>query len=185
MNTRTKIFVEGPSDRLALECLARRLGHDLAAAGVEIVDVGGVTNFRSFLTRYGPLGERCRVAGLCDSGELRVVLGALVAAGVALAPTPESLAGLGFFVCDGELEDELLSAVGVEALLGIIARNGDMRRFRTMQRQPVYRGAPLKTQVRYIMTQKKIHYAPALIEALDLRQVPIPLSAVLDFALHS
>lgn len=181
---RTVVLVEGRSDRLALERLADRLGHDLTVAEVEIVDVGGVTNFRSHLMRFGPMGENLRLAGLCDAGERQIVLRALQGAGVADHLTPDAMASLGFFVCEGELEDELLKAVGVPAMLQIIEQNGDLPRFRTMQRQLVYRAASVETQVRYLMTQKKIAYAPHIIDALDLARVPNVLSAVLDFAME-
>lgn len=181
---RTVVLVEGRSDRLALERLADRLGHDLTVAEVEIVDVGGVTNFRSNLMRFGPMGENLRLAGLCDAGERQIVLRALESAGVAEDLTPDAMASLGFFVCEGELEDELLKAVGVSAMLQIIEQNGDLPRFRTMQRQLVYRAASVETQVRYLMTQKKIAYAPHIIDALDLARVPNVLSAVLDFAME-
>ena len=182
--TRTVVLVEGRSDRVALERLAGRLGYDLAAAGVTVVDVGGVTNFRSYLMRYGPQGQKRRLAGLCDEGERRIVLRALEAAGVGSQLTVDDMPRLGFFTCEGELEDELLAAVGPEAVLAIIEQNGDLPRFRIMQRQLLYRSASLHTQVRYLMTQKKIAYAPRLIDALDLAAVPQSLAQVLEFAMR-
>lgn len=178
----TVVLVEGPSDRIALETLAHRLNFDLAAAEIRVLDIGGVTNFRAQLTCWGPRGMNQRLAGLCDQGEATVVLRALAASGVAPGVTLDTMAAHGFFVCQGELEDELLAALGVPALLQVIERHGDLPRFRTMQRQLVYRTAPLDVQVRYLMTQKKIAYAADLIYALDLNRVPAPLSAVLQFA---
>lgn len=178
----TAVLVEGLSDRIALETLANRLNLDLSAGDVHVVDIGGVTNFRTQLTRLGPRGMNLRLAGLCDQGEATLVLHALRASDVAPRATLDSMAAHGFFVCQGELEDELLAAVGVPALLQIIERHGDWPRFRTMQRQLVYRTASLDVQVRYLMTQKKIAYAADLIHALDLSRVPTPLSAVLRFA---
>lgn len=185
MTSGTVVLVEGMSDRVALERLASRRGQDLHRAGVQIVDVGGVTNFRAFLMRYGPMGQNLRMAGLCDSGEQHVVRRALEAAGFGTNLTPASLPPLGFFVCAGELEDELLRAVGVDALLRIMELCGDLRRFRTMQRQLVYRAASLEVQVRYLMTQRKIEYAPHLIDALDLASAPPVLDRVLTYALPS
>ena len=40
------VLVEGESDRIAITCLAERLGRDLAAEGVEVVALGGATNLR-------------------------------------------------------------------------------------------------------------------------------------------
>ncbi len=181
--TRTVVLVEGMSDRLALERLAERLGCDLEASGVRVVDVGGVTNFRANLVRYGPHGEGLRLAGLCDEGEGLIVLRALQDSGVGGTLTLDTMAGAGFFICQGELEDELLRAVGIPSILRIIERQGNLRRFRSMQRQLAYRHAPLEVQVRHLMTQYKIAYAPLLIDALDVAAIPRPLTAVLDYAL--
>ena len=179
----TMVLVEGMSDRLALERLASRLGYDLDAVDVRVVDVGGVTNFRANLIRYGPQGEGFRILGLCDEGEGPIVLRALQESGMGSDLTRETMAAVGFFMCEGELEDELLRAVGVPAVLRIIEQQGNLRRFRTLQRQLAYRDAPLTVQVRHLMTQYKIAYAPLLIDALDLADIPHPLTAVLDYAL--
>ncbi len=180
MGARTVVLVEGASDRLALEALAERLALNLDR--VQIQDVGGVTNFRSFLLRYGPLGEGRRVAGLCDFPEWPIVLNALAASGVGSPLSFATLRDCGFFVCRADLEDELLAAVGAPTVLRIIEQHGDRPRFRSMQRQLPYRSLSLETQVRHLMTQKKIAYAPALIAALSLSRVPPPLADVLRYA---
>ena len=185
MARRTVVLVEGPSDRVALECLAERLACDLAARAVAIVDVGGLTNFRAYLLRYGPLGQRLRIAGLCDFNECAVLQRALASSGWPAELTLESLPAHGFFVCRGDLEDKLLAAVGVPTVLRLIEQHGDLPRFRSMQRQLAYRSASLETQVRHLMTQKKIAYAPALNAALRLSRVPAPLANVLRYATAS
>ena len=58
--------VQGISDRLALEALARRRGRDLAAEGTSIVPMGGAQAVGSFLDIYGPHGFDVLLAGLCD-----------------------------------------------------------------------------------------------------------------------
>jgi len=63
------VLVEGISDQLALEALARRRGRDLHQEGVSILPVGGSKNFGSFLDRFGPQGSDVRLAGLCDAPE--------------------------------------------------------------------------------------------------------------------
>jgi hypothetical protein len=40
------VLVEGDSDRIALKTLAGRQGRDLAAEGIEVVAMGGITNTR-------------------------------------------------------------------------------------------------------------------------------------------
>jgi hypothetical protein len=184
MTTGTDVLVEGRSDRIAVEALAARLGYELSAAHISIVDVGGVTNFRAHLETFGPKGQNLRVAGLCDHAETDIVIRALEAARVGHAVTPRSMAALGFFVCEGDLEDELLKAVGVPATLAIIEACGALPRFRLTQRQLPYRTASLKTQVRHLMTQRKIEYAPHLVAAMDLKKVPEPLAALLRFVMR-
>jgi hypothetical protein len=51
---RAVVLVEGLSDRLALEILARRRGRDLAADGVAVIAMYGATNLGRYLERYGP-----------------------------------------------------------------------------------------------------------------------------------
>ena len=65
---RAVVLVEGHSDLVALATLAGRAGRDLAAEGVEVVAMGGVTNTRTFARRYGPQGLDLPLAGLYDAG---------------------------------------------------------------------------------------------------------------------
>jgi len=51
------VLVEGESDRLAVEMLAKRLGHDLRMERVSIVPMNGATSIVHFLDRYGPRGR--------------------------------------------------------------------------------------------------------------------------------
>ncbi len=51
------VLVEGISDQLALEALARRRGRDLEAEGIRIVSMGGATTIGRFLERFGPHGS--------------------------------------------------------------------------------------------------------------------------------
>ena len=66
---RTVVLVEGVSDQLALDALAKRGGRDLHAEDIFIVPMGGTMNIGSFLQRFGPSGLDIRVVGLCDAGE--------------------------------------------------------------------------------------------------------------------
>ena len=89
---------------------------------------------------------------------------------------------LGFFVCDVDLEDELIRALGAESVLEIVAAQGDLRSFRTLQKQPAWAGRPVEEQLRRFMGSggsRKIRYGRLLVEALDLDRVPRPLDGVL------
>jgi hypothetical protein len=89
---------------------------------------------------------------------------------------------LGFYVCEVDLEDELLRALGADVAEGVVEAHGDIGPFRTLQKQPEWRGRPLHDQLRRFFGsggRRKIRYARFLVEALDLDRVPRPLDGVL------
>jgi hypothetical protein len=177
---RSVILVEGDSDRAALTVLARRRGRDLAAEGIAIVPMGGATNIGRYLDRYGPAGRDLRVAGLCDAGAAAYFRSRLERRG----RTSGTLAGLGFFVCDRDLEDELIRALSPVAVEQVIARQGELPSLRRLQEQPAQRGRSELDQLHRFMgskSRRKERYARLLTAALDLGRVPAPLTAVLDF----
>ncbi|GMA25757.1 hypothetical protein GCM10025864_35160 [Luteimicrobium album] len=113
--TVTAVLVKGASDQLAVETLAARLGHDLAAEGTVVAPIGGAHALARTARRLGPLGDGLRLLGLVDVGEEAVCRRGLAQAGVGEAADRDGLARLGFFVCERDLEDELLHAVGAGA----------------------------------------------------------------------
>ena len=179
---RAVVLVEGVSDNVALEALARRRGRDLAAEGVSVLPIGGAQAMGRFLDRYGPRGSDLILAGLCDAGEEAAVRGALERAGLGSSLGRAEMEGLGFFVCERDLEDELVRALGAHAVEAVLAEHGRLRSFRTYQKQLAHRGRPTEEQLRGFLTNWKIRLAAPLVEALDLRRVPRPLEAVLGRA---
>lgn len=157
------IAVEGVSDRVVLELLARRRGRDLAAEGIEIVPIGGAHAISRFVAELPP-GKAVR--GLCDAKEeylFRRVLDDV-------------------YVCTPDLEGELLRALGVETVQAVIADRGDLQSFMKFQHQPAQRGRPLEPQLdRWLRSSWRRYqrYLPLLVEALDLHQVPQPLDEVI------
>jgi hypothetical protein len=181
---RAAVLVEGNSDRVALETLAARRGRDLASEGVSVVAMGGAGNIRTTLARYGPEGLGVRLAGLYDAGEEEWFRRALEQAGVGSAGSRRELERLGFFVCIDDLEDELIRALGIEAVEAVVAEQGELRRFRTLQKQPAQRGWTTEAQLRRFLgthAGRKAQYARALVDALDLERVPAPLDRVLAY----
>ena len=177
----TVLLVEGDSDRIAVEALAGRRVQDLS--GVRIVDLRGVTNASKAMAEFGPPGLGSRLVGLCDIGEQRFFRGGLERAGLGPVPDLAAMENLGFFVCDADLEDELLRALGEVESLRILEDEGDLRAFRVFQNQPFQRGRTVQQQLhRFIGTTagRKAKYARALVEGLDLNRVPRPLAALLD-----
>lgn len=177
------VLVEGLSDRLALEVLARRRGRDLAAEGIRVEAMSGATNIGHYLDRYGPPGLGVIVAGLYDSAEERFFRRGLERVGLRPGPPPDGLEKCGFFGCTPDLEDELIRAIGPEQVEGLVEAEGGIVSFRRLQRQPAQRERSLHDQLRRLMGGRaggKYHYARLMAEAVDLDRVPRPLNAVLD-----
>jgi hypothetical protein len=184
VRVRTLVIVEGISDRIALEALAARRGRNLAAEGVSVVPIGGAQALGRFLELVRSEGDEVRLAGLCDAGEERSFRRALERAGHGTHLTRADLERLGFFVCDADLEDELIRALGPAAVEAVVEAHGDLGPFRTLQKQPAWRGRPREEQLRRFMGsggRRKIRYARFLVEALDLAHVPRPLDGVLAY----
>jgi hypothetical protein len=156
----TVVFVEGDSDRAALLKLAERRGRDLRAEGVEVVAIGGAHALPRVLSSV----PSARLVGLCDAGEAREFTRALDHV----------------YVCDADLEDELIRAVGTERLQEIIQEQGELHSFRTLQKQPAQRARTIEQQLRVFLGNRKIRYAELLVGELDLANVPRPLDALLE-----
>ena len=149
------ILVEGESDRVALETLARRLGLERP----EIVVLGGAHAIAGFVALAPKDSE---LVGLCDRKEEPVFRRVLHEV----------------HVCDPDLEGELIRALGTERVRQLIDAS-----FATLQKQPAWRGMPLEQQLsRYLSGRSgnKLRYARLFVESLDLDRVPPPLLAVLD-----
>jgi hypothetical protein len=181
-DSRAVVLVEGVSDRAALEALAERRGRDLDAEGVSVVATGGAQAFGRFLAEFGPRGLDLRLAGLYDAAEERDIRRGLERAGFGSKLTRAEIERLGFYVCDADLEDELIRALGAAKVERVIDAQGDLGRFRTLQKQPEWRGRPAKEQLRRFMGsggRRKIRYARLIVDALDLTEIPRPLDEVL------
>jgi OLD-like protein len=179
---RAVVLVEGISDRLALEALAARRGRDLAAEGVSVVPIGGAQAIGRFLEHYGPNGLGLAVAGLCDVGEENDFRRGVERAGLGSILSRPEMESRGFYVCVEDLEDELIRAVGVTVVERIADAEGDLRSFRTLQKQAAWQGRPMQEQLRRWLGsggRRKIRYARLLVDALDLGRVPRPLDGVL------
>lgn len=192
--SRAVVLVEGLSDRSAIETLAERRGRALDAEGIVVVPMGGATNIGHFLNRFGPHGLDLRLAGLYDEAEVGYFRRGLERAGLLprfeesrseLARSDLSrteMEALGFYVCVTDLEDELIRALGVDAVLAILEAEGELGSFRTLQRQPAHQDSSAEKQLhRFLGTRsgRKIRYGRLLVEALDLSRVPRSLDRAL------
>jgi hypothetical protein len=170
------------SDQVAVEVLAERRERNLDAEGIVIVPIGGAQAIGRFLDRYGPQGLDVTLAGLCDAAEEDDFRRGLERAGLGTGLTRSDLERLGFYVCVEDLEDELIRALGAETVEKVVQAHGDLGAFRTLQKQPAWRGRPAAEQLRRFMGsggRRKIRYARYLVEALEIDAVPRPLDRLL------
>jgi uncharacterized protein (DUF2384 family) len=89
---------------------------------------------------------------------------------------------LGFYVCEADLEDELIRSLGVASVERVVEAQGELRSFRTLQKQAAQQGRTHEEQLRRFLGTRggrKIRYARLLVDALDLTRVPRPLERVL------
>ena len=181
----TIVLVEGRSDQAALEALAARRG--LATGDdVAIIAMGGATNIGHFLASLRTLVRRVQVTGLYDAAQEDYVRRALTQAGLGSHQPGWPLEAARFYGCVADLEDELIRALGAAAVEHLIAAQGELRPFRTFQKQPAQQGVSAQQQLHRFMgtrSGRKSQYARALVEALDLSRVPRPLDAVLFAAM--
>lgn len=179
---RSVVLVEGNSDRVALLTLAERCGRDLTAEGVDVVAMGGITNTRAFATRYGPHGLGIPLAGLYDTPDEATLRRGLAAAGLTAALDPHGPADLGFFGCSVDLEDELIRALGVEAVEAVIDAAGEAQSLRLLAGMPAQRGWPRVAVLRRFLgsrSGRKARYAALFVAALEPGRTPQPLASLL------
>jgi hypothetical protein len=178
----TAVLVEGWSDQAAVETLAHRVGLNLGAMAIVVLPIGGATNAHQFAARFGSQGLRLQLAGLYDLPEERHFLRAVCAGTATPTPNRTDPESLGFYACSEDLEDELIRALGPEAVERVIAAEGEIGAFRRFQAQPAQHGRPVAAHLRRFMgtrAGRKIRYGALLAAALDLNNIPSPLSQLL------
>jgi hypothetical protein len=179
---RTVVLVEGNSDRVALHTLAARRGRDLAAEDIQVVAMDGITNTRAFASRFGPQGLGVPLAGLYDAAEEPKLRRGLAAAGLKAALEPDGSARLGFYQCSADLEDELIRALGVEAVEAVIEAANETRSLQLLAGMPAQRDWTREAVLRRFLgsrSGRKARYAALLVDALEPGQEPGPLAALL------
>lgn len=161
------VLVEGGSDEAALDALATSEGAGLRC---EVVAMGGITKVSAYVARLRRERPEALLLGVCDERERRFME----------RERPE-LAEV--FVCDRDLEDELIWAVGPEAVLTLLDDLGELGRFRTFQEQPEWRGQPLPDQLRRFAgtrSGRKAVFAGRLATELTEGSLPDPLARLLE-----
>ena len=174
----TLVLVEGESDEAAVRAAARLLGCDLESPRFRVLAAHGVTNFPRLLVEFVAAHAGAESSGLYDVAGEAYVRRALAAAG-APVDGATSLESFGFFACVDDLEDELIRALGADAVERVIDAQGELRSFRRFQAMPQHAGTPVDRQLhRFLGTQatRKIRSAERLVEALEPNRLPRPLA---------
>jgi predicted ATP-dependent endonuclease of OLD family len=179
---RKVILVEGLSDRLALLTLARRQGRNLDAEQISIVALHGAGTIGSFLSLLGANGLKLKLCGVCDEDKESDWIKKLEQNGFGSGLTRAKLASLGFFVSVRDLEDELVKALGNAEVERVIDAQGEKATLSTFASQPDKKGKPLNEVLRLFLQSRdrKVRYAPLLVDALDMAKVPQVLTDVLN-----
>lgn len=171
------VLVEGDSDANAVRALADLLGCDLRLHHIQVFSAGGVTNFSQLLGEFARAHPNARFCGMYDFAEQQHVRCALSNAAIPIAPH-ESLESFGFFACVSDLEEELIRALGAEAVEHVLEAQGELVSFRRFQAMPQHRLTPVDQQLRRFLGTKatrKIRSARRLVERLDVDRLPHPL----------
>lgn len=105
------VLLEGPSDVAAVAALMERDG--LASPNVELVNLQGATNVGRVLGEIRQIRSDADVVGLCDAADTRAAEKALADDGLPVLDASD-LPVYGFFVCEPDLEGELIRALGAE-----------------------------------------------------------------------
>lgn len=152
------ILVEGESDRIALDVLAERFGVTLPP----VLPVGGSKGARRAAAQHD--GEP--LLGMVDARERADF---------------DRVPGLEVFVCDPDLEGEFIRAIGVDAVLALIAAQGELPSFRRLQQQPAQRTRTAEQQLERFFggrSGNKARYAALLARAVDIDRMPGPIAAL-------
>ena len=174
-DARSIILVEGISDQIALETLAERLGRNLAAEGVVVVPIGGAHAVANVVGAFA--ARDVRLSGVVDTAEADLFHAA--------AGGTNGLSSDRIHVCNRDLEDELIAAVDPAALESLLAFEGDLSAFRTLQKQPGWRERPFAAQMHRWMRSisgRSNTYADRILRAADGDRLPAPLVAAIEQA---
>ena len=169
---RAVVLVEGRSDGAALSAAAHVLGRDLAAEHVAVVPMGGITNLLRFADAAASVAPGVPTAALCDGGEERW----LARASLRMPVRPHVA------LCEQDLEDELLRALGDRRALAVLEARGELSAFRVFQGQPAQRHRPATAQLHRFLgvaSGRKTRMAGPLTAALGADELPPPFLALL------
>ena len=174
------VLLEGVSDVAAVRAIMRR--NEIGGDHVELRNLQGVTNVGRVLPEIRQLQPDADVVGMCDAAEARFVERALVADGLPVSDASD-LPAYGFFVCEADLEDELIRALGTSRAVEAIQSAGLGGKLEALQIQPAWADRPLAEQLHRfcgVASGRKEQVAGVLAAELSRDELPEPLSMLLD-----
>ncbi|MEJ8277721.1 hypothetical protein [Pseudonocardia spirodelae] len=177
MTPRAVVLVEGASDAAVLETLARRRATPPRDAAIVVLH--GYTNLATALRALAPVAP-ARAAVLCDAGAAAYCRRVAHDVG---ATTGGFGAGLPVRVCETDLEDELIRALGTRRVHEVLAATGELAALHALAGQPGRRGRTAGENLRRFLSARsgrKARYGALFAAELDLGALPEPLRAVLD-----
>ncbi len=160
---RTIIFVEGTSDEVAVHTAATRAAVDLVDGGVVVLPIGGAHAVRRFADELAAPGRR--LLGLVDHAEAPLFV--------------EALGADATFVCEPDLEFELVRSLPQDDFAQLLANQGDLRAFSTFRKQPAWEGQAFDDQLhRWLrsVSGRSQHYAELLVRQCPVDRIPTALT---------
>jgi len=157
----TIVLVEGISDQIAIDIVAGRLGRDFEDERVVVVPIGGAQAAPRVVET---LPADVRIVGLCDEAEIDFFTRCL---------DPDDV-----FVCRPDLEAELIASFSPDALEAVVDAEGELRAFRTLQKQANWKGRPFDAQMhRWLRSsaERGMRYASILPTEAGRDAMPAPL----------
>lgn len=179
-DARTVVLLEGVSDVAAVRALMEAQGIDGAA--VQLVSLDGATNWNRVLKELRLLRGDVDVLGLVDQNEAHAAVRALTDDGLPVQDATD-LPVYGVFVCEADLEDELIRALGPEGARAALEAAGLGGKFEAFQSQGDWGERTLADQLHRFCgaaSGRKAQAAGVLAGALDADEVPEPLQMLLD-----
>ncbi len=154
------------------------MGKNLDGSGVSVLSLDGAGTIKHYLRLFGPQGLGVRLHGLCDEDAEGDWIDKLTNAGIDVASRSD-LEEHGFYVCEPDLESELVAALGSTGVNQVIAEQSAEGTYNSFANQPSNSDkSEVEIQVSFCKLDK-VRWAPLLSSALAPTSVPSPIAGVL------
>ena len=167
LTARHVALIEGPADRILVECVATLMGTELDRLGIALFELEGKTLFPLAYRLFGPAGFNLHVVGLIDE-DARVSCADEI--GVAQA----DLSDTGFVVCEPDLEGMYIDSLGAGAVIEMLLASGTVGERSLLDGcGAVAIGNIGPDALRQFCSKRKVAAAIAVARALDVDQAQL------------